>query len=96
MEDTQVPQFPKSPVPQSAVAPVVVTKKPIEMDFLEALKQTIDGKSITRLSWETNATYVKMLSEQLNIFINGEFHSLTVSPGDITATDWIVLPEQGK
>ena len=95
MEDqnTQAPQFPTSPVP---VKNVEVTRKPIEMSFIDALKQTIDGKKITRIAWDTNTIFGQMKEEQLMLFRNGEFHSWTLVPGDITANDWILLPEQTK
>lgn len=93
MENNE-PQFPRSPVPGAQpVAPVTGIKKPIEMSFSDALKQVLDGKRITRLSWETNDIFGKMVNNELNIFIRGEFHSWTIVPGDITAEDWIVLPE---
>lgn len=79
------PQFPRSPVPGA--------KKPVEMSFYDALKELLAGKSVTRLSWETNLTFGKINNTQLEIFINGEFHSWTVVENDITAIDWIVLPE---
>jgi hypothetical protein len=82
--ETQV--FPRVQLP-------VVNKSPSEMDFFEALKQTIDGKKITRLAWESNATFGQMVKNELMIFIRGEYHSWTIVPGDITGTDWIVLPE---
>lgn len=78
-------QMTRSPVP---------TRKPVEMSFYDALKEVLNGKKITRLAWETNLTFGKMNNSQLEIFINGEFHSWTIVEGDITATDWIVLPEQ--
>lgn len=81
------PKVTRSPVPAK------VTKKPIEMDFFEAIKQTLDGKKITRLSWETNSTYGQMVKDELMIFVRGEFHSWTIVPGDITANDWIILPD---
>jgi len=92
MEDqnAQVPQFPTSPVP------VEVTRKPIEMSFIDALKQTLDGKKITRIAWESNTIFGQMKDEQLMLFINGEYHSWTLVPGDIIANDWILLPEQTK
>jgi hypothetical protein len=78
--------FPRVQVP-------MITKKPVEMSFIDALHTTIDGKKITRIAWETNTIYGYMLDNQLMISINGEIHSWTLVPGDITANDWIVLPE---
>lgn len=84
-------QFPISPVPGK-----IANKPPVQMDFFEALKKTVEGKRITRLAWETNDTFGEMKNEQLMIFIRGEYHSWTIVPGDITATDWIELPTQSK
>lgn len=96
MEDTIQPQFPRSPVPVKNEEVPAPLKKPVEMDFCEALKQTLDGKKITRIAWDTNTIFGQMLNDRLNIFINGEFHSWTLVSGDIVATDWVVLPEQTK
>lgn len=84
--EQQVQVFPRVQIP-------VVNKAPVVMDFFEALKQTVDGKKITRLGWESNDTFGQMIKNELMIFIRGEYHSWTIVPGDITATDWIVLPE---
>lgn len=81
------PQYPKSPVPS------VVTKAPVELDFFEALQRTLSGKRITRLAWESNAIFCQMVNDELNIFIREEYHPWTIVPGDITAVDWVVLPE---
>lgn len=81
------PQFPKSPTP------AVVTRAPVEIDFAEALKRTLAGKRITRLAWESNAIFGQMVNDELCIFIREEFHPWTIVPGDITAIDWIVLPD---
>lgn len=86
-------QFPMSPVPPASAQ---VNKKPEEMNFTKALEKVLEGRRITRLSWETNDTFGQIQNDQLHLFINGEFHSWTLVPGDITAEDWIVLPEQGK
>mgnify|MGYP006935500145 FL=1 len=83
-DQTQV--FPRVQVP-------MVTKKPVEMGFCDALAEVLNGKKITRIAWESNIIFGKLVDNKLMIFINGEFHSWTLVPGDITANDWIILPE---
>ena len=78
--------FPRVQVP-------MVTKKPVEMSFIDALHATIDHKKITRIMWEANDVFGYMLDNQLMISIKGDIHSWTLVPGDITANDWIILPE---
>lgn len=85
-EVIQAETISRSPVPPSS-------KKPVEMNFAQALDATLDGKRITRLSWESNDTFGQMKENELSLFIRGEFHSWTIVPGDIIATDWIILPE---
>lgn len=80
-------EIPRSPVPQRA------TKPPVEMSFCEALDQVLEGKRITRLDWDTNEIFGKLEADALKIFINGEYHAWELVPGDITAKDWVVLPD---
>ena len=65
------------------------------MDFGSALDEVIKGKKVRRLSWEDPKEYLAILDVQLLIFRSEDqmLHPLTVSTGDITGNDWIVLPE---
>ena len=89
MNDTQQvePQFPRSPVP---------SRKALELSFPDAMREILNLKSITRLSWETNDTFGALHDGFLMIFLKGEWHQWIVNDGDLNAIDWIVLPEQSK
>ena len=69
---------------------VLEMEKP--MDFTGCLNQLIAGNRCKRLEWE-DGSYLQLLNEQLMIFVpaDSKLHPLTVSVGDITAKDWIVM-----
>lgn len=81
----------RSPVPN---------KKPNELSFPDAMREILNGKKITRLAWESNSDFGELKQEgedaYLMIFTRGEYHRWIINSGDINATDWVTLPEQGK
>ena len=70
-------------------SPIVV--KPIEMDFMEALRVVIEGKKITKLDWENRATYVTLRGGFLSIHQDGKWSRLLVSDGDLLGEDWVMV-----
>ena len=83
----QVVQTPVSPVPLQG-------RKPLELSFPDAMREVMDGKKVTRLAWESNSIFGCLKDTFLMIFIRGEYHQWIVNDGDLTAIDWVVLPEQ--
>jgi hypothetical protein len=77
----------RSPVP---------TKQIEVLNFFDALREVTLGKTITRISWESNETYLHMAGEFLMIHIGDKDHQLIVSRGDIEGIDWFVLPTKRK
>jgi signal transduction histidine kinase len=67
-------------------------RDPNSMDFPDALRQVIDGKSITKQEWNDPSVIVKIVSDRLMIKLDdGKFHPLIVSYGDLHGDDWVVL-----
>jgi len=65
-----------------------------QMDFPSALSEVINGKKITRLSWEPKQNSYGLLKDGfLMIFIMGEFHKWIINDVDLQATDWITLED---
>ncbi len=70
------------------------TSKPT-YSFFDAIRETIEGKKITRLDWNTNDVYC-FLDGYLKIVQAGEACDWIVSDGDIKAIDWVTLPEENE
>lgn len=65
--------------------------------FFDALRETLNGRRITRQAWENKEIYGYMHDGLLKIH-GGEtgdriVHNWILSAGDMTADDWIILPE---
>lgn len=76
--------------------PLPKFKKEVEVSekltFIEAMKQIILGKRVTRIDWNDNNCYCLIKSDLLMIYIEDEYKTWTISIGDIFAQDWVVLP----
>lgn len=62
------------------------------MDFPDATRKIIDGKSVKRVEWG-NKDYCLLKDGWLTIFTKGEFHIWKVNDGDMEGNDWIVTTE---
>lgn len=62
------------------------------MDFIDAIRQIMQGKYVKRVSWGNN-DYCLMKDGWLSIYTKGEFHSWTVNDGDMEGQDWIIVTE---
>lgn len=65
----------------------------ITMSFYDALKETVKGSRIRRLSWESQSDYGLLKDGWLSIYTKGAFHTWSVSDGDMEGQDWIVVKE---
>jgi hypothetical protein len=72
-----------SPLPQPKADPVLLS-------FPDAMKEVIDGKSVTRKEWNNN-DYCFLEGPWLSISRNGKIHQWVVNDGDMTAYDWFVV-----
>lgn len=63
------------------------------MTFAKALERAINGARIRRLTWEDRRIYVAISNNKLVIYRpdTKQIHPLTVTIGDIIATDWVVV-----
>lgn len=80
----------------SPVPPSDAPDKPFEMDFPQAMKAIIEGSRIARVGWNNpDFAFLNPKDGMLTIYTSsdGQFHSWTLTDGDILTTDWIVLPE---
>ena len=62
----------------------------IMMNFPDAISCLIDGKRITKLSWANRGHYGVLRDGLLMIHLE-QWHTWTISDGDLVGTDWIVL-----
>ena len=62
----------------------------ILFDFPEAIGFVRDGKRITKLSWANRGHYGVLRDGLLMIHLE-QWHTWTISDGDLVGTDWIVL-----
>lgn len=82
MED-QVPT--SSPVPPK-------DDKVKTLTFFDALKEVVGGKRITKLEWADRNIYGVLTNGLLMIKLaSGELKAWTISDGDLSGTDFIVL-----
>jgi len=64
----------------------------ITMDFPDAIREIMNGKKVTRISWG-NDDYGVLKDGWLTIYTKGAFHTWSVSDGDMEGQDWIVVKE---
>lgn len=64
----------------------------ITMDFPNAMREVLNKKSVTRISWANN-DYCLLKDDWLTIFTKGEFHTWLINNGDMEGNDWIVIKE---
>lgn len=76
--------------PQMSPRPV---KSDGTMTFGTCLEKLMLGERCRRMSWEDVGVYVTIQDEKLMIFRTDDkrLHPLTVSVGDITGMDWVVV-----
>lgn len=65
-----------------------------KMDFYTALREVVNGKKVTRISWNNPDAFLYIGNDFLKTSVNdkgipGDF-TLVVSMGDLTALDWII------
>ena len=65
----------------------------ITMDFVDAMRQLVNGKRITRISWG-NPDYCFMKDGWVTIYTKGSFHTWTINDGDTEGQDWIIVKEK--
>ena len=76
--------------------PEVLTPEPEHtartMGFPDAIKEIILGRKVARVSWG-NEDFCLLKDGWLTIFTKGDFHTWSVSDGDLEGQDWVVVYE---
>ena len=75
----------RSPVP---------AKEIVQYSFMDAIRQVLLGKRITRIAWADNQEFGLLKDTYLTIHTKGEYHQWIINDGDLGAIDWIILPPQ--
>ena len=69
--------------------------RPTDLDFPNALREVIMGKSITKREWNNDDIYGALINGFLLIHKPGEgFNAWIISDGDLLGEDWITLYSQ--
>lgn len=77
---------------QPQQSPTVTEKEPVDpnaMSFPDAMRIVADGGAVTKLEWKDSQVVVQLMNEKLMIRLDGVFHPLTVSYGDMAGVDWV-------
>lgn len=79
-----------SPLPEST------DQVSLKMTFPDALREILNGKRITRLSWDNLDEFGCLHESYLTVHTKGEYHQWMVNDGDLNAIDWVVIPDGGQ
>ena len=69
-----------------------VPRKPMTMDFYDALKEVSAGKRITKLEWAEKGEpecYVALHEGRLQIYRDGKLYDWLITEGDIAGEDYV-------
>lgn len=81
----------------------VPTKKIVMLNFYDALRETIEGKRLTKVEWDDVNTYI-LADENWLLIHRGhcdmkeckkgcKTHRLMISRGDMEGVDWYAVPQ---
>ena len=77
--------------PQS-MSPTKPKVKPAQVDFYEALKQVMTGKSITKLEWGNRNIHGLLKDEHLMLHkTDNRYYDWILSEGDVRGEDWVTV-----
>ena len=82
---------PEQQIPTSTPLPHKEEQTPT-LSFLDAIRELINGRRITKLEWGTNNIYCLFTDDTISINTDGKVTGWVISGGDIQGNDWIVLP----
>lgn len=87
-----------SPLPITSISSPISEPGDTKLDFYKALQAVLEGKRISRPSWNNKDFYGLLRSPDGQLAgtlqlhkPNGEFNSWILSIEDIIATDWILV-----
>lgn len=89
------PKVPKNPLesPTQATSPFPIKSVTVLMDFYSALRETMNGKRITRAEWNDPNIFGYIRDGYLRINLADGYHNWIISDGDLAALDWHVLED---
>lgn len=73
-------------------SPKVESVQIVKMDFYDAIRQVISGKSVARMEWKERGYFLQIVDGRLKIHKpDGKFYDLIVTDGDILGEDWMLV-----
>lgn len=63
----------------------------VTLDFPDALRAVMGGKSITKQEWDNPEIKVALHALHLSIIRDKGWQDLIVTDGDLFGTDWVVI-----
>lgn len=64
-------------------------RRPMEMDFPNALREIIAGKCVTKMEWNDPNTYLVLKDNTLMLHKDDGFYPLIVTDGDLFGEDFV-------
>ena len=71
-------------------------RAPRTMDFLDAMRELMNGKKIRRVSWPDPRDYGLLRNGWVSILRGDKFHTWNINDGDLEGRDWTVVQELKK
>ena len=68
--------------------------RPTDLDFPNALREVIMGKSITKREWDDDDIYGALINNTLTLHKADGFHPWIITDGDLLGEDWVTLYSQ--
>lgn len=91
MSDIQnIPQ-PKAEASVTPQTSPTVNSNPNALDFVGAIKAITEGKSITKMEWNSKEDYCLMKDGYLMVHSSTGFHTWLIRDVDVAGKDWIVI-----
>ena len=80
------------PYIEMQTSPVIKKPSQVQIDFIQAVKELIDGKKVTKLEWNNPNIYFFIQDEYLRIMgADGQTHNTILRLPDLIGTDFIVV-----
>lgn len=72
----------------------ITGSNPVVLDFFDAMRMVLAGKKVTKLEWSDEKIFAYLRMDRLMLHKNDDKDYIwEVSYGDMSGTDYIVLPE---
>jgi hypothetical protein len=83
----------QSPLPETTKSSMSSSTHPSEqINFIDAIKQIVEGKKVHKLEWKDREYYVFLNGDLLSIHKpDGVNYQWVINLGDLSGTDYIIL-----